>query len=331
MSVASKNLRVGYLLCVFVLVLSQVCLAQNPRRHRRPQVQQQPVPNFSTAEQEAQPNTAYYPQTPAYTNPAPDPNTQPVQPVAAPATSNPSPRNPDTGVKTPNPPTAQPNQPPATAQTPQNHGLIGPPAPIPPTPEQMPPSAPKVIFQNGLLSVESVNSRLVDIMNGIRNKTGTQFEGLQASQERVAGKFGPAPPDELLRSLLQGSKYDYVIIGMPDNPEMVQRVILTPSGSAPAVVGTTQAPGRSPQTGNGEEEDNGSDEGGDPTPEQVQMPERPQTPAVAQPRGTAAPKTTEQLLEELKQMQMQQQQQQNPQNPQTQPRPPAPIKPNVPR
>src|SRR5215467_3227618 len=271
MSVASKNLRVGYLLCVFVLVLSQVCLAQNPRRHRRPQVQQQPVPNFSTAEQEAQPNTGYYPQAPVYANPAPDPNTQPVQPVAAPAASNPTPRNPDTGVKTPNPPTAQPTQPPVTSQAPQSHALIGPPAPIPPTPEQMPPSAPKVIFQNGLLSVESVNSRLVDIMNGIRNKTGTQFEGLQASQERVAGKFGPAPPDEVLRSLLQGSKYDYVIIGMPDRPEMVQRVILTPSGSAPAIAGTTQAPGGSPQTGNGEEEDNGSDEGGDPTPEQVQM------------------------------------------------------------
>src|SRR5215468_1628257 len=329
MTVASKNLRFGYLLCVLFLVLSQVCLAQNPRRHRRPQVQQQPVPNFSTAEQEAQPNTAYYPQAPVYTNPAPDPNTQPVHPVAAPAASNPTPRNPDTGVKTPNPPTAQPNQPPVTAQTPQNHGLIGPPAPIPPTPEQMPPSAPKVIFQNGLLSVESVNSRLIDILNGIRNKTGMQFEGVQASPERVAGKFGPAPPDEVLRSLLQGSKYDYVIIGTPDRPEMVQRVILTPSGSAPAVAGTTPAPGASPQTANGEEEDNGSDEGGDPTPEQVQMPERPQTPAVAQPRSTAAPKTTEQLLEELKQMQ--QQQQQNQQNPQTQPRPPAPIKPNVPR
>src|SRR5262249_10655468 len=292
---------VGYLLCVFVLVLSQVCLAQNPRRHRRPQVQQQPVPNFSTAEQEAQPNTGYYPQAPVYANPAPDPNTQPVQPVAAPAASNPTPRNPDTAVKTPNPPTAQPTQPPVTSQAPQSHALIGPPAPIPPTPEQMPPSAPKVIFQNGLLSVESVNSRLVDIMNGIRNKTGTQFEGLQASQERVAAKFGPAPPDEVLRSLLQASKYDYVIIGMPAKPEMVQRVILTPSGSAPAIAGTPPAPGASPQTANGDEEDNGSDEGGDPTPEQVQMPEQPQTPAVAQPRNTGAPKTTEQLLEELKQ------------------------------
>jgi len=327
MTVASKNLRFGYLLCVLFLVLSQVCLAQNPLRNRRPQVPQQQVPNLSTAEQEAQPNTANYPQAPVYTNPVPGPNSQPPQPVAAPGSSNPTPRNSETGVKTPNLPPPQPTQPPVTAQTPQNHGLIGPPAPIPPTPEQMPPSAPRVIFQNGLLSVESVNSRLIDILNGIRNKTGMQFEGVQASPERVAGKFGPAPPDEVLRNLLQGSKYDYVIIGMPEKPEMVQRVILTPSGSAPAIAGTTQVPSGSPQTANGEEEDNGSDEGGDPTPEQVQMPEQPQPPAVAQPRSTAAPKTTEQLLEELKQMQQQQQQQ----NPQNQQRPPAPIKPNVPR
>src|SRR5215813_3727609 len=126
MTVASKNPRFGYLFWVFFLVLGQICLAQNPRRHRRPQVPQQQIQNLSTAEQEAQPNTAYYPQAPVYANPVPDPNTQPAQPMAAPAPSNPAPRNPDPVVKTPNVPVAQPNQPAAISQGPQSHGLIGP-------------------------------------------------------------------------------------------------------------------------------------------------------------------------------------------------------------
>src|SRR5215471_15820795 len=175
MIAAAKILRFGSLLCAVFLVLSQVCPAQNPLRPRRMPVQQQPNPGLSTAEQEAQPNTANYPQAPVNTNPVPNPNV-----VATPANSSQIPQTPNTAVKTPTvpnaaqtsrAPVAAPNRP----MVPQSQVLIGPPAPIPPTPEQMPPSAPKVTYQNGLLSVESVNSRLIDILSGIRNKTGMQF------------------------------------------------------------------------------------------------------------------------------------------------------------
>jgi hypothetical protein len=187
----------------------------------------------------------------------------------------------------------------------------------------MAPAAPKITYQNGLLSVESVNGRLIDILNGIRTKAGIQFEGLQTTQDRVAGKFGPARADQVLTSLLQGSRFDYVIIGMPENPALVQRVILSPSSSA-AAAGST--PGAQPvQQPSGDEEENAGDDPAE-APEQVQAPEQMQQPAQIQPRGATTPKTTEQLLEELKRMQQQNQPQQNQQNQQ-----PAPVKPRIPQ
>jgi len=202
--------------------------------------------------------------------------------------------------------------------------MIGPPAPIPPTPEQMPPTPARITYQNGMLSIESTNAQLTDILNGIHKKTGIQFEGMQPGQDRVAGKFGPAPADEVLASLLRGSRFDYIIIGLPDNPAMVQRVILSPSANAGASPAATGA--QPPQPSAVEDDENGEDQG--ENQEQVRVPQQspPQPVPAPQPAGNAGPKTTEQLVEELKQMQQQQQQQQNP-NQQT---PNAPIKPPPP-
>src|SRR5438270_8445216 len=112
----------------------------------------------------------------------------------------------------------------------------------PPRPEQMPPVPAKVTYQNGLLMVQAPNSTLSDIFNGIRSRASIQFEGAQGASERVAANFGPAPADQVLTALLRGSRFDYVIIGAPGNPETVQRVILTPRAGAPAPTFTAAMP-----------------------------------------------------------------------------------------
>lgn len=306
MTAIGQNQRFASLLWLCVLVLAGSSLAQNPRRTRRvPYV----PPSNSTADQEAQPNTANYPQKPVFTpysQPRTGNYTEPVQPAAP----------------TPAPP-ATPAQP---TLVPVQQGFIGPPVPVAPTPEQLPPGAPKITYQNGLLSVESVNSRLSDILNAIHNRAGIQFEGLQPSPDRVAGKFGPAPANEVLATLLSGSRYDYVIMGFPDNPQLVQRVILTTNGSAGAVAAQPSAQiGNKPQAGDDEEENGNDDSEGQqeqsqaPAPQQLQ-PVQP-VPQLGQ-NANNTPKTTEQLLEELKQMQQKNQQRQPP---------PAPIKTGVPQ
>lgn len=345
MMLLHKILRISWLLCLGLPLASGLSLAQQPA---------DPTPP-STPDLEAQPNTSQYPQAPrvrrrplipppgnsnpysqennansqSITGPQGDPgNSQANRPVMNQAQyQQPSPAATRTGATNPAPTAASPVQPA------QGQGLVGPPAPIPPTPEQMPPSAPRINYQNGLLTVESSNSRLLDILNGIRHQTGIQFEGIQAATDRVAGKFGPAPPEQVLADLLQGSHFDYVMIGLPDSPESVQRVILNPSAanmSAGATAGN-QPPPQTQQAASGDEDDSGSDE----SAEQNTVQPVPSAPAAQpeQPQQANAPKTEQQLLEELKRMQQQNQSQQNPNQPNPPPpgRSSAPIKPMSPQ
>ena len=224
-----------------------------------------------------------------------------------------------------------------------NPGIIATPAPVVPQqqqvvaplrPEQMPPVAPKVIYQNGLLSVEATNSTLSDVLTGIRNKTGIQIEGFQGAQERVAAKLGPAPAEAVLTGLLQGSHFDYMILGRPNQPGIVQRVILTPVSGTTSGSNTLQPlqprPGMVMVQPVDDDEAN-PDEANIPQPQSqpIQPVIQPQP---AQPQGNGlqgnTTKTPEQLLNDLKQIQQQQQnQQQNGQNPQ----PLAPLKPRIPQ
>jgi hypothetical protein len=235
------------------------------------------------------------------------------------------------------PPSAQP-------VVPQPQGQIQTPSPVlepPKRPSELPPVQPKILFQNGLLTVQAPNSTLSDILNGIRTKAGIQFEGAQGAVERVAANFGPAPANEVLTDLLRGSRFDYVILGANDGTDFVQKVILTPRAgtNAPAPV-VAAAPGQpQPQPkppdapSEGEEDNSGNDEQANAPAEVVQPQPQPQPQAQpAEQQPSDQPKTTEQLLQELKQMQQQQQLQQGQQpNQEASPlKPGAPIQPNSP-
>ena len=220
----------------------------------------------------------------------------------------------------------------------QTAPVVPPPQPVqqvqvPLRPEQMPPVPPKVVFQNGLLSVEATNSTLGDVLNGIRTKAGIQIEGIQGAQDRVAAKLGPAPAQVVLTSLLQGSHFDYMILARPDRPNIVQRVILTPaSGSGLASNASNGVQPRIPTVLNqGDPDADEAEEANVPQPvPQIQpLPQQPQQQPQPVPQPGAAlqgNKTPEQVLEELKQLH-QQQQQQNQQVPQQT----APLKPRIPQ
>ncbi|HXO38652.1 MAG TPA: hypothetical protein VN872_08435, partial [Candidatus Acidoferrum sp.] len=90
-----------------------------------------------------------------------------------------------------------------------------------------PPVAPVVTFRDGLLTVQALNSNLSSVVTAIRNKTGIEFEGAENVSERVAISMGPAPEGDVLAAIFSGSKYDFLAIGRPDSPTIVQRVILT--------------------------------------------------------------------------------------------------------
>jgi hypothetical protein len=224
------------------------------------------------------------------------------------------------------PATAQPIQGPAPAPTAPPTASNASPAPPSPGEAQAqlnlpPPTLPQVTYRDGQLTVQALNSTLGSVLTAIRNKTGIQFEGLDAAPERVVVAMGPAPEGEVLAAILSGSHFDYVAIDRPDSPGIVQRVILTPraGGTAPIVAGG------SPATNSSEEEEVADDDADSlrapqDTPARPPiMQAQPLPPANPQPQpnpATTTIPTPEQLKEQILQMEQRKQQVQQPAVPQ---------------
>jgi len=116
----------------------------------------------------------------------------------------------------------------------------------PPSPYKVPPSPPRISYTEGKLTVVANNSTLSDVLNAIRNATGAKIEGVTpTSADRVFGQFGPASPREVCGALLNGSGYDFIIMGAPENAGSVQQIILTArteTGSLPEPSAATAPP-----------------------------------------------------------------------------------------
>lgn len=167
---------------------------------------------------------------------------------------------------------------------------------------------PVVTYRDGLLTVQAANSSLGSVVTAIRNKTGIEFEGGENAAERVALSLGPAPEGEVLSQIFAGSKYDYVAIGRPDSPGIVEKVIVTARGRE----GEPGSPAPQAAPGGQDAEDTSADDSSDeqanePQDTPVQPPPQAQQQQVQpqeQPQQQQ-PKTPEQLLQELQQMQQQ--------------------------
>jgi len=206
----------------------------------------------------------------------------------------------------------------------------------PPTLEQSPPTPPKVTYNNGQLTIIAQNATLSQVLRSVQSQTGASIEMPSgASNERVVGQLGPGQPRDVLNALLNGTKFNYIILGVNGNPGGVQKVILTTARPA-STVNTAQNNAGQPEEAQ-EEENYGEPEPqpGPPAPVPPQFRHRPNMPGRVpeglnqqqQPPPQPAPengpdstqipgaKTPEQLLQELQQMQQQQQQMQDQLNP----------------
>jgi hypothetical protein len=220
----------------------------------------------------------------------------------------------------------------AQAQTQAPKPQIGPapvqaaPAPPPPTPEQGPSSPPQVSFQAGQLTIEARNSTMSDVLNAVKQKTGAAVEMPAVSSERVVGRFGPGAPRDVLAQLLNGSHYDYVLLGSPADPGALKKIVLMARAAGPEPTPAQQQPATQAFQQNQnlqavpevDTDQNATDDSTSEVPPEVQQ-EEPQQPEQGQADqgqpGQNGPmvKTPEQLLRELQQQQQQQQQNAPPQ------------------
>jgi hypothetical protein len=243
-------------------------------------------------------------------------------------------------VQSPNPSAAQPPS------------QVPPQVVAPPRPDQMATVAPQVTYENGLLSIQAQNSTVSSILSAVRARTGARVEmPADTANDRAAAQLGPGNPRDVLGALLQGSRYDYIVIGSPTDPDELSEVILTPhagsSGGAPGTNSANQLTGGSGQlvmprivggTGRPEIEGDEDETAAEPQPTFQPPPAQPVPPQgvmggeqsgqpnpglspgdeTGQPQKPNQVKTPEQLLQELQRMQQQQPTRQDRRQPQQQ-------------
>jgi hypothetical protein len=90
--------------------------------------------------------------------------------------------------------------------------------------------SPKVTYINGQLTIRAQDASLGDILRAVSTKTGAVIEfPADRAQEHLFANAGPGPVREVLESLLNGSRFNYVMVASPANPNLLQRMILTSS------------------------------------------------------------------------------------------------------
>jgi hypothetical protein len=222
---------------------------------------------------------------------------------------------------------------------PASKPLVLPPLPKGPLPQLpmdlMPSTTPKVGFQGGLLTIVAQNSTLGDILREVHKLTGASIDMPSNITERVVTRLGPGAPRDVIASLLNGSTYNYVMVGSSTDPAAVTSVVLTPKPTGPQAqtvanayqpnvpptpqpfivqrvapqAGGAQPPTPDDNAANSEDQDASADENADqdqgqtdasgtPQPEQQPQPQPGQPP-------NAGPKTPEQILEMLRRQQQQ--------------------------
>ena len=209
----------------------------------------------------------------------------------------------------------------------------GPTGPVPQIPlDSITPLAPTVSYQNGQLTIVAANSTLGDILRAVKKQTGAEIE-IPAAGDRVVTHLGPGPARDVMAELLNGSRFNYVILGSPEDANVLTHIVLVPK--SPDVPNVNNAIAQQPQQqamiqagmmpGNmappppemaqdapdadAAADENADDANGDPAAVEA---EQQQQQAPQDPNGV---KTPQQMLQEMQQRQMQLQQNQPPGQP----------------
>jgi hypothetical protein len=216
----------------------------------------------------------------------------------------------------------------------------GPTGPVQPIPlDSIAAVPPQVSYENNQLTIVAPNSTLGDILRAVRKLTGAEIE-IPSAPERVVTNLGPGPAREVVAELLNGSRFNYVLLGSPADDATLTRVVLVaktsgpevtpgpqPEGGVPQATANNMPPQQPPPPAEAEAEANNEDNNDDSADQAPEGAEQQQQPN--QPQDQNGVKTPQQMLQEMQQrqlqMQQQQQQQQNGQPPLPGPgRPPGP-------
>jgi hypothetical protein len=156
-----------------------------------------------------------------------------------------------------------------------------------------------VVWDSHGLRIDATNSSLQQILTDVSTETGAKVEGLDNDQ-RIFGTFGPGTAREVIAQLLEGSGYNFLMIGdqgqgTPRQIVLSARTAANPQAAKPATPS--------------------DDDEVDEQPQQPQ-PQQPQAPDGGPIRPGFPPRTPQQIeMQREQQLRLQQQQQQQGQQP----------------
>jgi hypothetical protein len=98
----------------------------------------------------------------------------------------------------------------------------------------------RVTYVGGQLTIAAENASLREILRAVSLRTGAVIEfPAQRAGERIFTKVGPGSIKAVLTDFLNGSHFNYVMMGDPTDPNSLQRLILSdldePTAGSPAV------------------------------------------------------------------------------------------------
>ena len=199
--------------------------------------------------------------------------------------------------------------------------------PVPPVPlDAIAAVPPQVTYENNQLTIVAPNSTLGDILRAVRKLTGAEID-VPSAPERVVTRLGPGPARDVIADLLNGSRFNYVLLGSPTDNSALTRVVLvaktgpqeiapnpapaTPNAAFGGQPNNPPEPEAVPEANEADATDdnnaNAPDENADQQPAEADQ----QQQAVPE-QGAPGVKTPQQMLQEMQQRQMQMQQQGQP-------------------
>jgi len=104
-------------------------------------------------------------------------------------------------------------------------------APAPPAQPAKPAPKVEVEFQNGKLSIRADKATLAEVLYEVHRRTGADIPiPAGAELEEVVANLGPAPARQVLASLLNGSRFNFIMVGSDRDPAQLKSVLLTLRG-----------------------------------------------------------------------------------------------------
>ena len=122
---------------------------------------------------------------------------------------------------------------PAHVVTPVSYTPISTPLPSKPAPRL------NVNFQNGRLTIWADKATLAEVLAEIHRQTGAEIPiPADAGQDQIIANLGPGPARDVLTALLNGSRFNFILVGSDRDATQLKSVILSTRGegaSQPAI------------------------------------------------------------------------------------------------